>query len=93
MILLLNVSLNYLIISLNNNNMIINVTFSISEILNKEYVTYNIGTISYDINVTKLHVKSIQQYLIKGKGISIIQSNEIYDNTKKGNVIFIIHLN
>jgi DnaJ-class molecular chaperone len=77
----------------NNNNLIINVTFSISEILNKEYVTYNIGTISYDINVTKLHVKSIQQYLIKGKGISLIQSNEIYDNTKKGNVIFIIHLN
>lgn len=77
----------------NNNNLIINVTFSISEILNKEYVTYNIGTISYDINVTKLHVKRIQQYLIKGKGISIIQSNEIYDNTKKGNVIFQIHLN
>ena len=76
----------------NNNNLIINVTFSISEILNKEYVTYNIGTISYDINVTKLHVKSIQQYLIKGKGISLIQSNEIYDNTKKGNVIFQIHL-
>lgn len=77
----------------NNNNLIINVTFSISEILNKEYVTYNIGSISYDINVSKLHVKSIQQYLIKGKGISLIQSNEIYDNTKKGNVIFIIHLN
>lgn len=76
----------------NNNNLIINVTFSISEILNKEYVTYNIGNISYDINVTKLHVKSIQQYLIKNKGISIIQSNEIYDNTKKGNVIFQIHL-
>lgn len=76
----------------NNNNLIINVTFSISEILNKEYVTYNIGNISYDINVTKLHVKSIQQYLIKGKGISLIQSNEIYDNTKKGNVIFQIHL-
>jgi|UniRef100_A0A6C0CXE8 curved DNA-binding protein CbpA len=76
----------------NNNNLIINVTFSISEILNKEYVTYNIGTISYDINVTKLHIKSIQQYLIKGKGISLIQSNEIYDNTKKGNVIFQIHL-
>ena len=76
----------------NNNNLIINVTFSISEILNKEYITYNIGNISYDINVTKLHVKSIQQYLIKGKGISLIQSNEIYDNTKKGNVIFQIHL-
>jgi curved DNA-binding protein CbpA len=76
----------------NNNNLIINVTFSISEILNKEYITYNIGTISYDINVTKLHIKSIQQYLIKGKGISLIQSNEIYDNTKKGNVIFQIHL-
>jgi curved DNA-binding protein CbpA len=76
----------------NNNNLIINVTFSISEILNKEYITYNIGNISYDINVTKLHVKSIQQYLIKGKGISLIQSNEIYDNTKKGNVIFQIQL-
>ena len=76
----------------NNNNLIINVTFSISEILNKEYITYNIGNISYDINVTKLHVKSIQQYLIKGKGISLIQSNEIYDNTKKGNVIFQINL-
>jgi curved DNA-binding protein CbpA len=76
----------------NNNNLIINVTFSISEILNKEYITYNIGTISYDINVTKLHIKSIQQYLIKGEGISLIQSNEIYDNTKKGNVIFQIHL-
>ena len=77
----------------NNNNLIITICFSASDILNKDIYTYNIGNIEYDINVSKLHIKSVQEYLIKGKGISLIQPNEIYDNTKKGNVIFIIHLN
>jgi curved DNA-binding protein CbpA len=76
----------------NNNNLIINVSFSINEILNKDVLTYNIGNIVYNINVSKLYIKSIQEYLIKGKGISLIQPNNIYDNSVKGNVIFVIFL-
>jgi len=76
----------------NNNNLIINICFSASDILNKDIYTYNIGNIAYDINVSKLHIKSVQEYLIKGKGISLIQPNNIYDNSVKGNVIFVIHL-
>jgi len=76
----------------NNNNLIINASFSISDLIKKESVTYNIGNVSYEINVNKLHIISNQQYIIKGKGISLIQPNEIYDNSKKGDVIFIIHL-
>jgi hypothetical protein len=76
----------------NNNNLIITICFSASDILNKDIYTYNIGNIAYDINVSKLHIKSVQEYLIKGKGISLIQPNNIYDNSVKGNVIFVIHL-
>jgi DnaJ-class molecular chaperone len=76
----------------NNNNLIINASFSISDLIKKEFVTYSIGNFTYEINVCKLHVTSNQQYIIKGKGISLIQLNEIYDNSKKGDVIFIIHL-
>lgn len=76
----------------NNNNLIINASFSICDLIEKESVTYSIGNFTYDIMVSKLHITSNQQYLIKGKGISLIQPNEIYDNSKKGDVIFIIHL-
>jgi DnaJ-class molecular chaperone len=76
----------------NNNNLIINASFSISDLIKKEFVTYSIGNFTYEINVCKLYVTSNQQYIIKGKGISLIQPNEIYDNSKKGDVIFIIHL-
>ena len=76
----------------NNNNLIINVSFSISDLLKKEIIAYNIGNVIYEIKVSKLHILSNQQYIIKGKGISIIQPNEIYDNSKKSDVIFVIHL-
>jgi hypothetical protein len=76
----------------NNNNLIINVNYFIKDILNTEILTYSIETISFDIIVNKLKIQNTQQYLIKDKGISLIQPNDIYDNTRKGNVIFIIHL-
>lgn len=76
----------------NNNNLIINASFSISDLLKKEIIAYNIGNVIYEIKVSKLHILSNQQYIIKGKGISIIQPNEIYDNSKKSDVIFVIHL-
>jgi len=76
----------------NNNNLIINVTYYINEILNKEQLSYNIGKLTFDIFVSKLKIKPIQQYIIKDKGISLIQPNDIYDNSMKGNVIMLIHL-
>ncbi len=76
----------------NNNNLIINVNYFIKDILSKDILTYTIGTLSFEIIVNKLKIQNIQQYLIKDKGISLIQPNDIYDNTKKGNVIFTIHL-
>lgn len=76
----------------NDNNLIINITHSISEIISNEHIIHNIGDFNYNIPVNELKIKKTQTYILKNQGISIIQPSNIYDNSKKGSVIFIIQL-
>ena len=79
-------------ISIHNDNFIIHIHQSIQDVLHKTHITYDIGPFSYDIPVDKLSIKTIQTYKIINRGFSIIQPNDIYDNSKKGDIIFIIHM-
>jgi len=75
-----------------HNNLLINITYPISSIINKEYIEYNIGKFEYKIPVCQLKITPVQKFILKKQGISLIQSNDIYDNKTKANVIFIINL-
>ena len=76
----------------NNNNVIIEISYEIKTIINEDYIHYQLGKKLLKIPICELKIKSIQKYIIKSQGISIIQHNNIYDNSKKSNIIFIVNL-
>ena len=76
----------------NNNNIIVNVYDNISNLLNLDFIQCHIGTKCFNIPVHELKICKLQRYVIKHQGISLIHSNNVYDNTTKSNVIFNISL-
>ena len=79
-------------ISIDNDSLIVNIRHSINDIINKDEITCNIGNTIYKIPINKLKIKSSQIYTIYKGGFSLIQTNDIYDNNIKGNVVFMIQL-
>ena len=75
-----------------NNNILVTLTDSISNIINRENISFHIGQRIFNIPVTELKIQKIQMYIIKKQGISIIQSNNVYDNTEKSNIVCNIQL-
>jgi len=76
----------------NDNNIIIEIKISIQLLLNYEYYPYKLGTQEYSIPINELKIKKTQSYILKQKGISLINNNNMYDNLLKSNIIFIIQL-
>ncbi len=75
-----------------HNNLLINITYPISSIINKEFIEYSIGKFEYKIPVSQLKITPVQKFILKKQGLSLIQPNNIYDNKTKANIIFIINL-
>ena len=75
-----------------NNNILVTITDSISNIINRENISFHIGQRIFNIPVTELKIQKIQMYIITKQGISIIQSNNVYDNTEKSNIVCNIQL-
>ena len=75
-----------------NNNILVTLTDSISNIINRENISFHIGQRIFNIPVNELKIQKIQMYIIKKQGISIIQSNNVYDNTEKSNIVCNIQL-
>jgi hypothetical protein len=75
-----------------NNNILIHIYESISNIINQEYIQFPIGTKTFYIPVTELKIRKTQKHIIKKQGISIIHSDNVYDNSEKSDIVFIIHL-
>jgi hypothetical protein len=76
-----------------DNNLIVRLSYLLSDIIKLTNLTYSIGNKNYNIPVEELRIKNLQYYIIKEKGISLIHQDNIYDNSKKGDVIFVIQLN
>ena len=77
----------------NKNNLYINITKNINDLLSISKFNYVIGNKTFEIMVNKLYISDKpQEYIIKNKGILSINENNIYDNTIRGNVIFNILL-
>lgn len=75
-----------------NNNILIHIYESISNIINQEYIQFPIGTKTFYIPVTELKIRKTQKHIIQKQGISIIHSYNVYDNSEKSDIVFIIHL-
>jgi len=74
------------------NNIYISATFDIKEILNKEVIEVVIGKREFEISPNDLIVKPYQTIILKGKGISKINTLDIYDISKKSNILVNIAL-
>lgn len=77
----------------NDNNIVIEVDYHINSLLKEEYIQYQLGKEEYSIPVKELKIERRQVYVFKKKGISLINNSNIYDNSNKSNVIFVINLN
>ena len=76
----------------NKNNINVNLSYDIKEILQKEYITFYLGKKEFEIEPKELTVEKTQTVILKGDGISKINTTDIYDVSKKGNVILHITL-
>ena len=76
----------------NNNNIHITIYDSIDNIINMDTIPFHIGQRTFHIPIKELKIQKTQQYILKKRGISIIQSNNVYDNTEKSNIVCNIQL-
>jgi len=77
----------------NNNNLIITIYHSINNILNETYINCGkYGVSEFSIPISELKIQKVQKYVFKKDGISLINHIDMYDNTKKSNIIFVINL-
>lgn len=76
----------------NKNNIHVNLTYDIREILQKEYIIFYLGKKEFEIEPKELTVEKTQTVILKGEGISKINTADIYDVSKKSNVILHITL-
>jgi len=75
-----------------NNNILITVYDTIASVINMEYISCTVGKGVYNIPVRELKIQKTQNYVIKRQGISLIKPTNVYDNTDKSNIIFVVHL-
>jgi len=76
----------------NDNNIIIEMNLAITILLKQKNISYKLENQTYTIPVNELKIKKKQSYILKKKGISLINNNNIYDNSLKSNIIFVINL-
>jgi DnaJ-class molecular chaperone len=75
-----------------NNNIIIDMKYDIRELLSKEEIKIDLGKHQFCFNVEDLHVLSQQTAILKGVGIPIINSKDIYSVNERSNLILNIQL-
>lgn len=72
------------------NNIHIHLTKNIKGLLTSKTIVFNLGEKVFDIPCNELYIKKKQKYIYKKRGISKIDTNNVYDVTKKGDII--VHL-
>ena len=75
------------------NNLIINISMPILDIIHKDKIKIKIVNKEFNIPVKDLKIKTIQRYVFKNKGISEIDKSNIYNNKKKSNIYIDIRFN
>jgi len=72
------------------NNVHIHLTKNIKGLLNLKKIMFNVGKKVFNIPCNELYIKKNQKYIYKKHGISRIDTNDVYDVSKKSDVI--VHL-
>ena len=75
-----------------DNDIHVNVKLKLEDVFKKNVITIFVGKKVFDIPVKKLYIKELQMYYFKGSGISKLNRNDIYDCSKKSDVIVHIAL-
>jgi hypothetical protein len=75
-----------------NNDIYIDLRMKITELLEKKQISFQIGSKDFVIPANLLYVKDNQTYVLKGQGIPIIQSKNMYDTSEKSSIFVNIEL-
>jgi len=75
-----------------NNDIYIDLRMKITELLEKKQISFQIGSKHFTIPAALLYVKDNQTYILKGQGIPIIHSKNMYDTSEKSSIIVNIEL-
>ena len=74
-------------ISLDNyNNLYINISTSVSVLINQTNIDICIGDKKYSVPVKDLYLRKFQRYRINGQGISVINTNDIFNVDNRANI-------
>lgn len=77
----------------NNNNLHINISTSISGLLDKKTLDVNVGEKVFKIPIENLFIQKIQTYKFCKQGVPIINTKNIYNDTILGDIIIHLELN
>lgn len=72
------------------NNIHIHLTKNIKGLITSKTIMFNLGEKVFNIPCGELYIKRKQKYIYKKQGISKIDTNNVYDVSKKGDVV--VHL-
>jgi DnaJ-class molecular chaperone len=75
-----------------NNDIYIDLRMKITELLEKKQISFQIGSKHFTIPASLLYVKDNQTYVLKGQGIPIIHSKNMYDTSEKSSIFVNIEL-
>ena len=73
------------------NNLYVNLSTTIKSVLNDNSITIIIADNKYIIPINELYIKKYQKYKYKTKGISLIDTKNIYNINNKANIFINIH--
>lgn len=75
-----------------NNDIYIDLRMKIIELLEKKNVLFQIGNKQFSIPASVLYIKNNQTYILKGQGIPIINTKNMYDASEKSSIFVNIEL-
>ena len=75
-----------------DNNLIITVEYKLEHVIQHDTINYVLGKDTLKIPTRELFLRKIQKYVLKGCGISLIDHTDMYNNKRKSDVIFVIHI-
>ena len=75
-----------------NNDIYIDLRMKIAELLEKKQISFQIGSKHFIIPASLLYIKDNQTHVLKGQGIPIIHSKNMYDTSEKSSIFVNIEL-
>jgi DnaJ-class molecular chaperone len=75
-----------------NNDIYIDLRMKIIELLEKKQVLFHIGSKQFSIPASVLYIKDNQTHVLKGQGIPVINSKNMYDTSEKSSIFVNIEL-